>query len=36
VSSTAVTVGGLPAAAVVFWAVGHYRMVDQGKVALGL
>lgn len=36
VSSTAVTVGGLAAAGVAFWAVGHYQVVDQAKVALGL
>jgi hypothetical protein len=36
VSSAAVTVGGLAAAGVVFWAVGHYQLVDQAKVALGL
>jgi uncharacterized membrane protein YbaN (DUF454 family) len=36
VSSLAVTVGGLAAAGVAFWAVGHYRLVDQAKVALGL
>jgi hypothetical protein len=35
-SSAAVTVGGLAAAGVAFWAVGHYRLVDQAKVALGL
>jgi Putative transmembrane protein (PGPGW) len=36
VSSAAVTVGGLAAAGVAFWAVGHYRLVDQAMVALGL
>jgi putative transmembrane protein PGPGW len=36
VSSAAVTVGGLAAAGVAFWAVGHYELVDQAKVALGL
>ena len=36
VSSAAVTVGGLAAAGVAFWAVGHYRLVDEAKVALGL
>ncbi len=36
VSSAAVTVGGLAAAGVAFWAVGHYQLVDQAKVALGL
>ncbi|UOY01958.1 PGPGW domain-containing protein [Blastococcus sp. PRF04-17] len=36
VSSAAVTVGGLAAAGVAFWAVGHYQLVDQAEVALGL
>jgi hypothetical protein len=36
VSSLAVTSGGLAAAGVAFWAVGHYQLVDQAKVALGL
>jgi Putative transmembrane protein (PGPGW) len=36
VSSAAVTVGGLAAAGIAFWAVGHYRLVDQAKVALGI
>jgi hypothetical protein len=36
VSSAAVTVGGLAAVGVAFWAVGHYRLVDQAMVALGL
>ena len=36
VSSAAVTVGGLAAAGVAFWAVGHYELVDQAKVALGI
>jgi hypothetical protein len=36
VSSAAVTVGGLAAAGVAFWAVGHYQLVDQAKAALGL
>jgi hypothetical protein len=36
VSSAAVTVGGLAAAGVAFWAVGHYELVDQTKMALGL
>jgi len=35
-SSAAVTVGGLAAAGLAFWAVGHYRLVDEAKVALGL
>jgi Putative transmembrane protein (PGPGW) len=36
VSSAAVTVGGLAAAALVFWAVGHFELVDKGKSALGI
>jgi hypothetical protein len=36
VSSAAVTVGGLAAAGAVFWAVGHFELVDKGKSALGL
>jgi Putative transmembrane protein (PGPGW) len=36
VSSAAVTVGGLAAAALVFWAVGHFELVDRGKAALGV
>ena len=36
VSSAAVTLGGLAAAGVAFWAVGHYQLVDQTKMALGL
>ena len=36
VSSAAVTVGGLAAAAAVFWAVGHFDLVDRGKSTLGL
>jgi uncharacterized membrane protein YbaN (DUF454 family) len=36
VSSLAVTVGGLAAAAVVFWTVGHYDLVDRAKSAVGL
>ncbi len=35
VSSAAVTIGGLAAAALVFWAVGHFDLVDWGKSALG-
>jgi hypothetical protein len=35
VSSAAVTVGGLAAAGVAFWAVGHFQLVDQAKGALG-
>jgi hypothetical protein len=36
VSSAAVTVAGLAAAVVAFWAVGHYGLVKQAQVALGL
>jgi hypothetical protein len=36
VSSAAVSVGGLAAAATVFWAVGHFDLVDRGKSALGI
>jgi hypothetical protein len=36
VSSAAVTIGGLAAAGLVFWAVGHFELVDKGKSALGL
>ncbi len=36
VSSAAVTVGGLAAVGVAFWAVGHYELVDQAKAALGI
>jgi hypothetical protein len=35
-SSTAVTVGGLGAAGLVFWAVGHFSLIDQAKSALGV
>jgi hypothetical protein len=35
-SSAAVTVGGLVAAGVAFWAVGHYRLVDQATATLGI
>ena len=35
VSSAAVTLGGLAAAAAVFWAVGHFHLVDLAKDALG-
>lgn len=30
VSSAAVTIGGLVLAGVVFWAVGHYQLIDRG------
>jgi hypothetical protein len=36
VSSAAVTVGGLAAAGAVFWAVNHFSLVDQAKLALGV
>ena len=36
VSSSIVTIGGLVMAGVVFWAVGHYDLVDRGKSAVGL
>lgn len=35
VSSAAVTIGGLLAAAAVFWAVGHFQLVDRATQALG-
>jgi hypothetical protein len=35
VSSLAITVGGLAAAGVAFWAVGHYELVDKATTALG-
>ena len=35
-SSTLVTVGGLAAAGVAFWAVGHYQLVDRAKALVGL
>jgi hypothetical protein len=34
VSSAAITVGGLAAAGVVFWAVGHYDLVDRALAAV--
>ncbi len=36
VSSTAITIGGLVAAAVVIWAVLHFDLVDRGKELVGL
>ena len=36
VSSLAITVGGLAAAGLAFWAVGHFELVDKAKTALGL
>lgn len=36
VSSAAITVGGLAAAGVVIWAVGHFQLVDKATTALGL
>ncbi|MCA0146807.1 PGPGW domain-containing protein [Blastococcus sp. LR1] len=35
VSSLAVTIGGLAAAGVAFWAVGHFQLVDKATSALG-
>jgi Putative transmembrane protein (PGPGW) len=35
-SSSAITVGGLAAAAVVMWAVSHYELVVKAKDALGV
>jgi hypothetical protein len=35
VSSALVTVGGIAAAAAVFWAVGHFDLVDRSMAALG-
>ena len=36
VSSAAVTLGGLAAAGLAFWAVGHFDLVDRGMAALGM
>ena len=36
VSSAAVTLGGLAGAALLFWAVGHFQLVERGTSALGL
>ena len=36
VSSTAITIGGLVAAAVVIWAVLHFDLMDRGKELVGL
>jgi hypothetical protein len=35
VSSIVITVGGLAAAAVAVWAVGHFQLVDRAREALG-
>ncbi len=35
VSSLVITVGGLAAAGVAFWAVGHFQLVDKAMTALG-
>ena len=35
-SSAAMTIAGLAAAGVAFWAVGHYGLVDKAKDAVGL
>ena len=34
-SSIAITVGGLAAAAVAVWAVGHFQLVERATAALG-
>jgi hypothetical protein len=36
VSSAIITVAGLAAAGVAFWAVGHYELIDKGKDFVGL
>jgi hypothetical protein len=36
VSSTAITVGGIAAAAAAVWAVGHYGLVDRAREAVGV
>jgi hypothetical protein len=36
VSSSVITVGGLAAAAVAFWAIGHFHVVDRLKDLVGL
>jgi uncharacterized membrane protein YbaN (DUF454 family) len=36
VSSAAITIGGLVAAGVAFWAVGHFELIAKAKDALGL
>jgi hypothetical protein len=36
VSSSLITIGGLAAAGVAFWAVGHYELVDRAKDLVGL
>jgi uncharacterized membrane protein YbaN (DUF454 family) len=36
VSSAAITVGGLAAAAVAVWAVSHFELVERGREAAGL
>ncbi len=36
VSSVLITVGGLAAAAVAFWAVGHFQLVERAKELVGL
>jgi Putative transmembrane protein (PGPGW) len=35
VSSIVITVGGLAAAGVAVWAVGHFQLVDRAREALG-
>jgi hypothetical protein len=36
VSSATITIGGLVAAGVAFWAVGHFELIDKAKDAVGL
>ncbi len=36
VSSAAITIGGLIAAGVAFWAVGHFDLIDKAKDLVGL
>jgi uncharacterized membrane protein YbaN (DUF454 family) len=35
-SSAAITVGGIAAAGVAIWAVGHFELVDKGREVVGL
>ena len=35
-SSAVVTIAGLAAAGVAFWAVGHFELIEKGKDAVGL
>jgi hypothetical protein len=36
VSSTLITAGGLVAAGVAIWAVGHFQLIEEGKNLIGL